>query len=88
MMPVNQLANLGVQDAKSLLVTPFDMSIMKELEKGLADANLGLSISASSGGIRLSFPNLTSERRVMLMKIAKEKLEDARVSIRRERDEI
>ena len=88
MMPINQLANLGVSDSKSLLVTPFDTSIMKELEKGLSDANLGLSISTSSDGVRLSFPDLTSERRVMLMKLAKEKLEDAKVKLRKERDEV
>ncbi len=88
MMPINQLANLGIQDAKSLLVTPFDTSIMKELEKGLNDANLGLAISADSAGIRLSFPDLTSERRVMLMKLAKEKLEEGKIRIRKERDEV
>ncbi len=88
MMPINQLANLGIQDAKSLLVTPFDNSIMKELEKGLSDANLGLAISADSAGIRLSFPDLTSERRVMLMKLAKEKLEEGKIRIRKERDEV
>ncbi len=88
MMPVNQLANLGVQDAKSLLVSPFDSSIIKDLEKGLYDANLGLSISTSSDGIRLSFPDLTSERRVLLIKMAKEKLENSKISVRKERDDI
>lgn len=87
-MPINQLANLGVQDSKTILVTPFDKSISKDIERGLADANLGLSIAGTSDGVRLSFPDLTSERRVMLLKLAKEKLEDGKISIRKERDDI
>lgn len=87
-MSINQLANLGIQDAKTILVTPFDTSISKDIEKGLNEANLGLAISGTSEGVRLSFPDLTADRRVMLLKLAKEKLEDAKVSVRRERDEI
>lgn len=87
-MPINQLANLGIQDSKTIMVSPFDTSIMKDLEKGLNDANLGLSISGTSDGVRLSFPDLTSDRRVMLLKLAKEKLENGKISLRKERDEI
>ncbi len=87
-MPLNQLANLSIEDAKSLFVAPFDNSILKDIEKGLNEANLGLGISATSGGIRLSFPDLTSERRVMLLKLAKEKLEEAKIRLRKERDEL
>ena len=88
LMPINQLANLGVQDAKTIMVSPFDTSIMKDLEKGLNEANLGLAIAGTSDGIRLSFPDLTVDRRVLLIKLAKEKLEDAKVSLRKERDDI
>lgn len=88
LMPINQLANLGVQDSKTILVSPFDTSIMKDLERGLNEANLGLSVSGTSDGVRLSFPDLTTDRRVMLLKLAKEKLEDGKVTIRKERDDI
>lgn len=87
-MPLNQLANLSVEDAKSLFIAPFDTSIIKDIEKALNEANLGLGVSSTSGGIRLSFPDLTSERRTVLLKLAKEKLEDARIRLRQERDEI
>ena len=61
---------------------------MKDLEKGLYDANLGLSVSGTSDGVRLSFPDLTSDRRVLLLKLAREKLENGKISLRKERDEI
>jgi ribosome recycling factor len=51
-------------------------------------ANLGLSVSAVDTGVRVSFPELTADRRASLMKLAKEKTEDARVSVRKLRDEI
>jgi ribosome recycling factor len=87
MMPINQLANLGIQDSKTIMVSPFDTSIAKDLERGLNEANLGLSVAGTSDGVRLSFPDLTSERRVMLLKLAKEKLENGKISLRKERDE-
>lgn len=86
-MPLNQVASLGVEDAKTLFVAPFDTSITKTLEKSLTDANLGLAMSVNESGIRLSFPDLTQERRVMLAKLAKDKLEDAKVTLRKHRDE-
>ncbi len=86
--PLNQLANLSIEDAKTLFVAPFDMNILKDIEKGLNEANLGLAIVATSNGIRLIFPDLTVDRRKLLLKMAKEKLEDARVRLRKERDEI
>ncbi len=88
LMPLDQLASILVEGAKSLFVSPFDKSVIKDIEKAITDANLGLSAAASSDGIRLSFPDLTADRRTMLLKLAKEKTEDARVSIRKNRDEV
>lgn len=88
MTPLNQMANISVEDARTLRVLPFDLSSVKEMERAITDANLGLSIMVDEQGLRIVFPELTGERRQELVKMAKGKLEEARVSVRRERDEV
>ena len=87
-MPISQLASISVEGATSILVTPFDTSIAGEIEKAITNSGTGLTVSNSGSNIRLSFPGLTADRRVMLIKLAKEKLETARVSLRNVRDDI
>jgi ribosome recycling factor len=87
-MPLNQVGNISVQDARMILVTPWDTSLTKAVEKAITDANLGLSVSGQSEGIRVIFPELTSDRRTTLLKISKQKLEDARVTLRSEREKV
>lgn len=87
-MPIKHLATVAIEGPRTLRVTPFDESAGKEIEKALAAANLGLSVSADERGVRAHFPELTSERRAVLLKVAKEKLESARVSLRKLRDEV
>ncbi len=86
--PLNQMANIGVEDARTLRITPFDPSATKEIEKAITEANLGLGISADEKGVRVIFPELTGERREELIKMVKTKLEEARVSLRQARDEV
>jgi len=86
-VPLNQAASIGVEDARTLRVTPWDVSQVKSIEKALTDADLGVGITADSAGARVTFPELTSERRESLVKIARAKLEDARQSVRGARDE-
>lgn len=86
--PLLQVASVSIEGAKSLLVTPYDKNQVKQIEKSLADANLGLSIVGGDTGVRVIFPDLTAERRDMLIKLAKEKLEQSRVSVRGERDAV
>ena len=86
--PVQQMAAISIEGAKSLLVTPYDKNQVKQLEKALNEANLGLSIVGGDTGVRVVFPDLTAERRDMLVKLAKEKLEQARISVRKERDHV
>ena len=86
--PVNQVANITTEDAKTIRISPWDTSQIKELEKAIVNADLGVSVAVDDKGIRLSFPELTSERRQMLVKIAKDKLEQAKVSLRGERDKV
>lgn len=87
-MPIDQLASITVEGATSILVTPFDTSIAGDIEKAITDSGTGLSVSNSGTSIRLSFPGLTADRRVMLIKLAKEKLETSRVSLRKARDDV
>lgn len=87
MMPLNQLATVRVDDARSLFVQAFDPTVIKDIERGISDADLGLGITTDNAGVRVSFPDLTSERREQLIKVAKGKLEEARQTVRVARDE-
>ncbi len=85
--PLGQLANVSVEDARTLRVIPWDASLVKDIERGITEANLGVGVSTDGQGLRVSFPELTSERRVQLNKIAGEKTEQARVTLRGHRTE-
>lgn len=87
-VPVNQIANISVEDARSLRITPFDPNNAKEIEKAITTSNLGLSVGADERGVRVFFPELTSERRVVLVKLAKEKVEEVRTMLRAARDDV
>lgn len=87
-MPIRHLASISIEDARTLRVTPFDASLQKEIEKAIAAANLGLSVSSDERGVRAHFPLLTAERRQALLKVVKEKLESARITLRKLRDEV
>jgi ribosome recycling factor len=69
-------------------VSPWDSQIVKSIETAIREADLGVSVVTDSSGLRIIFPELTGERRVQLLKLAKSKLEDARVSVRSARDEV
>ncbi len=86
-MPLNQVGSVSIADPKSLLVTPWDASQVKAVEKAITVANLGVSLKTDEKGVRVFFPELTSERREMLMKVAKEKLEQGKITLRTTRDE-
>ncbi len=85
-MPITQVANISVEDARTLRIAPWDMSNAKEIEKAITVANLGLSVGMDEKGVRVFFPELTAERRTQLLKLAKEKVEEIRTSLRVARD--
>ena len=87
-MPINQLANIVSEDARTLRISPYDQSQTQVIEKSINDADLGISVSVGDNGIRVIFPELTAERREILVKQANNKLEEARVSIRNDRDDV
>ena len=85
-VPINQVGSVSAEDARTLRISLWDASHAKEVEKSIIAANLGVSVSVDDKGVRVFFPELTSERRAILTKLAKEKLEAGRVNIRQERD--
>lgn len=87
-MQINQVASVGAEDARTLRVSPWDAGLIKGIETAIRDADLGVSVVTDSSGLRVIFPELTGERRTQLLKLAKSKLEDGRVSVRAARDEI
>lgn len=87
MMPLKQVASVGVEDARSLRIQPYDSSLIKDIERAITAENLGLGVGSDQAGVRVSFPELTGERRQELVKLAKGKLEEARAGVRVARDE-
>ncbi len=87
MMPLNQVGSIGIEDARTLRLSLWDTSRVSAVEQSIRDANLGVSVVADSAGLRVIFPELTVERREQLLKLAKSKLEDARITVRAVRDE-
>ena len=87
-VPIVQIATVNVEDARTIRITPWDMGNAKEIEKAITVANLGLSVGADEKGIRVSFPELTSERRAQLLKLAKEKVEELYRELRAARDHV
>ncbi|MCZ4499233.1 MAG: ribosome recycling factor [Marmoricola sp.] len=80
--PLQQLASFASQDARTILVTPFDQGALDNIEKAIRDSDLGVNPSNDGKTIRCSFPELTEDRRKEYIKIAKTKAEDGKVSIR------
>lgn len=85
-MAIKELANISIEDAKTVRIDPWDMSVGKSIEKAISTSNLGLSVAPYERGLRIIFPDLTTERREQLAKVVKQKLEEAKVSIRSLRD--
>lgn len=84
--PLNQVANISIEDPKTIRITPWDKSVIQAIEKAISVADLGVSTSVDDTGIRVIFPDLTTETRERLVKQAKNKAEEAKVSVRNERN--
>lgn len=88
MNSLSGVANITVSDSRSFVITPWDKSIAKAVEKGIVEANLGLGVVNEGDKLRLSIPPLNEENRRELVKKLNERLEKVRISIRQVRDEI
>lgn len=86
--PLKQLANIQMPEPRSILVKPWDRSILKEIESAIRNSSLDLSPVVDSDSIRLKVPSLTEEKRKELVKILNDKTEETRISIRKQREEI
>lgn len=80
--PLQQLASFQVSDARTILITPFDKTALRDIERALSDSEVGANPSNDGNVIRVVLPELTQERRKEYVKIVKGKGEDAKVSIR------
>ncbi|HWP61013.1 MAG TPA: ribosome recycling factor [Candidatus Paceibacterota bacterium] len=87
LMPLKQVASISVEDPRTLRVQPYDASLIKDIERGVSSANLGLGTASDSSGLRVTFPDLTGERRQELLKLAKGKMEEAKATLRVARDD-
>ena len=86
-MKINQVGSIGIEDARTLRISVWDKQAINAIEKAIREADFGVSTVSDSDGVRVIFPELTTERRAQLMKLSKAKLEDARISVRGVRDE-
>ncbi len=80
--PIPQMASLNIPEARMAVIKPYDMSQLGAIEKAIRDSDLGVNPTNDGQVIRVVFPQLTEERRRELVKVAKHKGEEAKVSIR------
>ena len=80
--PINQVAGISVPEARMIVIQPWDISILKEIEKAILASEIGLNPNNDGKVIRLNFPELTEERRKELVKDIKKIAEEAKVAIR------
>jgi ribosome recycling factor len=87
-VPLKNVASVSIEDPKTLRIAPWDKNQIKDIEKAIVSSNLGLSVAVDVSGIRVVFPQLTTETRQTLVKVLKEKLEESRITVRKERERI
>lgn len=80
--PVNQLAGVSVPEPRLLVITPYDKSILGEIEKAIMKSDIGITPTNDGNVIRLAIPALTEERRKELVKVVKKEAEEAKVAVR------
>jgi ribosome recycling factor len=86
--PINQMGNISVTDARSIVITLWDGSALKNVEKAILEANIGITPANDGKVLRLVFPELTEERRKDLVKQIKKMAEDAKIAARNIRRDI
>ncbi len=80
--PINQVAGVSVPEARLIVIQPWDVSILKEIEKAILTSDIGINPNNDGKVIRLAFPELTEERRKDLVKDIKKMAEEAKIAIR------
>src|SRR3989344_9536640 len=87
-MPLEHVATVSTPDARTIIVKPWDKSTIPAIEQGIQRSNLGIQPVSETDQIRLTIPALTEERRKEMAKMVGKKMEEERISVRQERDEI
>jgi ribosome recycling factor len=87
-MALKEIASITIEGARTLRVSPWDKTQVKEIEKAITIANLGVSVATDTDGVRVNFPELTSDKRKDFAKAAKDKLEDAKKHVRGHREQV
>ena len=83
--PISQVANVNSPDARTLIIQPWEKSLLPEIEKGVLQSNLGFNPMNSGESIIINIPPLTEERRIELVKLAKGEAENAKIAVRNAR---
>lgn len=84
-MPLNQLANISVPEARLIVIQPFDAGMIKTIEKAIQQSDLGINPGNDGRVIRLAIPPLTEERRREMVKVVRHRVEELKVSVRNQR---
>ncbi|MBU4223652.1 ribosome recycling factor [Patescibacteria group bacterium] len=87
-MPLKHISAISVEDAKTLRVSPWDASALKNIEAAIGASNLGVQPIVDKQTIRIILPELSEERRKSLLKLLGEKLEESKISLRKDREEV
>jgi ribosome recycling factor len=82
MVPLSQVANVGVEDSRTLTITPWERTMVQVIEKAIMTSDLGLNPNSAGTVIRVPMPALTEERRKDLVKVVKAEAENSRIAIR------
>ncbi len=80
--PIKSLANINAADSRSLVIQPWDKSLLDSISKAISSSSLGFQASTEGEIVRVRIPDLTAERRQEFVKVMKEKIEDGRISVR------
>lgn len=83
--PIKNVASIGTEDARTLRISPWDKNVIKEIEKAITTSSLPFSVAVDANGLRATLPQLTTENKQAIVKIIKQKLEDARITVRQAR---
>jgi len=85
-MPLRELASLSTPDARTIIVQPWDTSVLSEIQNAFTSSNFGFGVAVDEKFIRLTMPQLSEERRGEILKVLGRIVEDSRISVRRVRD--
>ncbi|MEX0910026.1 MAG: ribosome recycling factor [Candidatus Paceibacterota bacterium] len=87
-MPINQVGTVTLEGPRALRVSVWDKNLIKAIEKAITEKDLGLSISSDDAGVRVFFPQVTMEQKEKFVKLAKDRLEEGRIRVRKERETV